>query len=147
MVTTGEEAGQEVDLEQKLTEAWQTMLASQQAAVTFISESQKRPLDNGEVNPVAFFNNKMVSKLHNSQFKSRIVSLARARTSTGFSSMRAIQATCLPSSLAKGVNNSRTVLMDSNSLLQTVLVLMISLKRRLRTPFACLKVAARTQIF
>ena len=62
MVSSNQDGADEVDLEQRLTDAWQNMLGSQQAARTFIAESSKRPL--GEENDggqIAFFNNRLVS--------------------------------------------------------------------------------------
>ena len=62
MVTTGQEGGEnEVDLEQRLSEAWQGMIQTeQQASAAFLASSQKKPLG-GELGQVAFFNDKLVS--------------------------------------------------------------------------------------
>ena len=62
MVTTGQEGGEnEVDLEQRLSEAWQGMIQTeQQASAAFLESSQKKPLG-GELGQVAFFNDKLVS--------------------------------------------------------------------------------------
>ena len=61
MVTiNNNQEGEDVDLEQRLTAEWQTMLTGQQAAAEFIGASQKKALG-GENGQVAFFNNKLVS--------------------------------------------------------------------------------------
>jgi hypothetical protein len=59
MVTKNSEAD-DVNLEQSLSEAWQSMLARQHEAANFLTESQKKNIG-GDSGQLAFFNNKLVS--------------------------------------------------------------------------------------
>lgn len=48
MVTTNNQEGEDVDLEQRLSADWQTMLTSQSAAVEFLGAIKKKALG-GEI--------------------------------------------------------------------------------------------------
>ena len=61
-MVTNNQGENEVDLEQRLSSAWQSMLASQESAAAFIRESKRKDLG-GQKGQVAFFNNKLVSAL------------------------------------------------------------------------------------
>ena len=50
----------EVDLEQRLSAAWQGMLGQQEAAAGFIAESHRKEFG-GDAGQIAFFNNRLVS--------------------------------------------------------------------------------------
>ena len=50
----------EVDLEQRLSVAWQGMLGQQEAAAGFIAESHRKEFG-GDAGQIAFFNNRLVS--------------------------------------------------------------------------------------
>ena len=50
----------DVDLEQRLSVAWQSMLGQQEAAAGFIAESHRKEFG-GDAGQIAFFNNRLVS--------------------------------------------------------------------------------------
>ncbi len=55
MVTTNAEGGDEIDLEQRLGQAWQGLLGSQETTAAFLNESKKKSLG-GAQGQIAFFN-------------------------------------------------------------------------------------------
>ena len=57
----------DVDLEQRLSAAWQGMLGQQEAAAGFIAESHRKEFG-GDAGQIAFFNNRLVSIFYSHYF-------------------------------------------------------------------------------
>lgn len=96
----------EVDLEQRLSVAWQSMLGQQEAAAGFIAESHRKEFG-GDAGQIAFFNNRLVSiTFHHifvplllcSLFKISNFTFSHTRTSIGSSLTKVTAMTFLRSS-------------------------------------------------